>query len=66
MMERPQRQAAVAQIINQWVQRSSAKGTRYAPELMLNDAEGFDPMRMQSEMNALLLERDNSNVTLNE
>ena len=66
MMERPQRQAAVAQIINQWVQRSSAKGTRYAPELLLNDAEGFDPMRMQSEMNALLLERDNSNVTLNE
>jgi len=66
MMSRPERDVVVNQILQQWVQRYVSKGGRRAPALLLDGAKDFDPNRLQQRLNKLLLERDNSNVTLNE
>jgi len=66
MMERPERDRAVMQVIQRWIPQQASKGFRHAPELLMDIEGGLGIGGMQARTNELLSEREDPPLTLNE
>jgi hypothetical protein len=66
MMERPERNAGMMQVLKNWGAKQGAANRRTAPELLIETDGVFNPHAMQQRINQLLSERVDPPLTLNE